>query len=64
MKTINPLFIKFALSTTAITTYAVELTTIPTQKQVAGYYDHQIGNTQVNAILDKTNYLNLFLLKQ
>jgi hypothetical protein len=63
IKTINPLFLTLALSTTALTTQAVEPTPIPTQKQVAGYYHHQIGNTQITAILDGTNYLNPSLFK-
>lgn len=63
MKTLKPLFLAFALSTTAITTQAIEPTTIPTQKQVAGYYHHQIGNTQITALLDGTNYLNPSMFK-
>lgn len=62
MKTFNPLFLTLALSTTALTTQAAE-TTIPAQKQVAGYYHHQIGNTQITALLDGTNYLNPALFK-
>ena len=46
MKTLKSLFLTFALSTTALTTYATE-PTIAQQKQVAGYYHHQIGNTQI-----------------
>ncbi len=63
MKTLKPLFLTLALSTTAFTTQAVEPTTIPTQKQVAGCYHHQMGNTQITALLDGTNYLNPSMFK-
>lgn len=63
MKTLKPLFLTLALSTTAFTTQAVKPTTIPTQKQVPGYYHHQIGNTQITALLDGTNYLNPSMFK-
>ncbi len=62
MKTLKPLFLALALSTTALTTQAVE-PTIPTQKQVAGYYHHQMGNTQITALLDGTNYLSPSMFK-
>lgn len=62
MKTLKPLFLTLALSTTALTTYAAE-PTIAQQKKVAGYYHHQIGNTQITALLDGTNYLNPSLFK-
>ncbi|HRN44053.1 MAG TPA: MBL fold metallo-hydrolase [Flavobacterium sp.] len=62
MKTLPTLLLTLSLSTTALTTQATELT-IPTQKQVAGYYHHQIGNTQITALLDGTNYLNPSLFK-
>lgn len=32
-------------------------------KQVAGFYHHQIGNTQITALLDGTNYLNPSIFK-
>lgn len=63
MTTFKSLFLTLALSTTAIATQAVEPTTIPTQKQVAGYYHHQIGNTQITALLDGKNYLNPSMFK-
>ncbi|MGX5699399.1 MBL fold metallo-hydrolase [Acinetobacter kookii] len=63
MKTLKPIFLAFALSSTALTTQAAETTTIPAQKQVAGYYHHQMGNTQITALLDGTNYLNPFMFK-
>lgn len=56
MKILKPLFLALALSTTALNTQASE-PTITQQKQVAGYYHHQIGNTQITALLDGTNYL-------
>ena len=62
MTTFKPLFLTLALSTTAFTTQATE-PTIAQQKQVAGYYHHQIGNTQITALLDGTNYLNPSLFK-
>ena len=62
MKTLKPLFLTLALSTTAFTTQATE-PTIAQQKQVAGYYHHQIGNTQITALLDGTNYLNPSMFK-
>jgi hypothetical protein len=42
---------------------AAEPATIASQKQVAGYYHHQIGNTQITALLDGTNYLNPSMFK-
>lgn len=63
MKTLKPLFLTFALSTTAFSTQAAEPNHIPTQKQVAGYYHHQIGNTQITALLDGTNHLNPSMFK-
>ena len=62
MKTFKPLFLTLALSITTLTTYATE-PTIAQQKQVAGYYHHQIGNTQITALLDGTNYLNPSMFK-
>lgn len=63
MKTLKPLFLALALSTPTLTTYAAESTTIAAPKQVAGYYHHQIGNTQITALLDGTNYLNPSMFK-
>lgn len=62
MKTLKPLFLALTLSTSALTSQATE-PTITQQKQVAGYYHHQIGNTQITALLDGTNYLNPSLFK-
>lgn len=62
MKTLKPLFLALALSTTSFTIQATE-STITQQKQVAGYYHHQIGSTQITALLDGTNYLNPSLFK-
>lgn len=42
---------------------AAEPATIALQKQVAGYYHHQIGNIQITALLDGTNYLNPSMFK-
>lgn len=63
MKILKPLFLALALSTTAITTIHAAEPTIQSQKQVAGYYHHQIGNTQITALLDGTNYLNPSMFK-
>lgn len=62
MKTLPPLFLALALSTVALNSQAAE-PTITAPKQVAGYYHHQIGNTQITALLDGTNYLNPALFK-
>ena len=62
MKTLHPLLLTLALSTTTLTTQAVE-PTITAQKQVAGYYHHKMGNTQITALLDGTNYLNPSIFK-
>ena len=43
--------------------HALEPVSIPQQKQVAGYYNYQFGNTQITALLDGTNYLNKALFK-
>lgn len=62
MKTLKPLLIALALSSTTFTTVqAAESNTTnhQAQKQVPGYYHHQIDNTQITALLDGTNYLNL-----
>ena len=63
MKKLKALLLVLALSTSAITTQATETTTITAPKPVAGYYHHQIGNTQITALLDGTNYLNPSLFK-
>lgn len=63
MNTLKLLFLSLALSTTAFTTQANESTTITAPKQVAGYYHHQLGSTQITALLDGTNYLNPALFK-
>ncbi len=43
--------------------YAAEPAPISKQKQVAGYYHQQLGNTQITALLDGTNYLNPSMFK-
>lgn len=63
MKSLKHLFLAFALSTTAITTQAIEPPSIPLKKQVAGYYHHQFGPYQITALLDGTNYLDRSLFK-
>lgn len=62
MKTFTPLFLVFALSTTAHTIQAAE-STISLQKQVAGYYQYQAGDVQITALLDGTNFMSPSLFK-
>ena len=62
MKTLKYLFLACTLSTTALTTQANEQTSTA-QKQVAGYYHHKMGNIQITALLDGTNYLNPAIFK-
>ena len=38
-------------------------TVINQQPQVAGYYQHQVGNTQITALLDGTNFMSPTLFK-
>ncbi|WP_425917226.1 MBL fold metallo-hydrolase [Acinetobacter sp. TSRC1-2] len=42
---------------------AVETKSIAHQKQVPGFYQHQLGNVQITALLDGTNYLSPALFK-
>lgn len=64
MKNLKLLLLALTLGTTTIaTTQAAEPTTIQAPKQVAGYYHHQMGNTQITALLDGTNYLNPSMFK-
>ncbi|WP_227552682.1 MBL fold metallo-hydrolase [Acinetobacter albensis] len=42
---------------------AVETKSIPHQKQVVGFYQHRLGNVQITALLDGTNYLPPALFK-
>lgn len=37
--------------------------TISQQPQVAGFYEHQVGNTQITALLDGTNFMSPTLFK-
>lgn len=64
MKTLNK---SIALTLLALSSFIamphVEANSIPQQKQVAGYYHHQIGNTQITALFDGTNYLNPAMFK-
>lgn len=67
MKTLNR---SIALTVLAISSFmamsqaqAVETQTIAQQKQVAGFYQHQLGNVQITALLDGTNYLNPSMFK-
>ena len=58
MKTLKPILLALTLSTTTFTTVQAAEPTIPQQKQVVGYYQHQFGPYQITALLDGTNYLN------
>lgn len=58
MRTLKPLFIALTLSTTAFTTQATESIIVSAPKQVTGYYQHQVGNTQITALLDGTNFIS------
>ncbi len=62
MKKLSPLFLLLTLSTTTLTTQAAE-PIITQQNQVAGYYQHQVGNTQITALLDGTNFMSPTLFK-
>ncbi len=61
MKTLKPLFL--ALTKHHSPHHLRCSTDYCQQKQVAGYYHHQMGNTQITALLDGTNYLNPFMFK-
>lgn len=64
MKTLKTLFFALSLNSTLLTiSQATEPTAITASPQVAGYYHHQIGNTQITALLDGTNYLNPAMFK-
>ena len=49
----------------SLTTFASTppLTSIQTQKQVAGYYQYQAGDVQITALLDGTNFMSPKLFK-
>ncbi len=53
------LFSSFA--TVAETTKTLPI--IEQHAQVAGYYQHQVGNTQITALLDGTNFMSPTLFK-
>ena len=65
MKKLQPLLL--ALTVSSITCTAVQALTpalpIQQQKQVAGFYQHQVGNTQITALLDGTNFVSPDLFK-
>ena len=65
MKTLKPAFIALCLSATSISsTFATSPTApIEQQKQVAGYYQYQSGQTQITALLDGTNFISPSLFK-
>lgn len=62
MKNLKPICLALALSTTTITTQVTE-PTIPTQKQVSGYYQYQADDVQITALLDGTNFMSPTLFK-
>lgn len=65
MKNIKLAVIALSLATTAFTSaFATSPhASIQHQKQVAGFYQHQLGNVQITALLDGTNYLSPALFK-
>ncbi|WP_089603725.1 MBL fold metallo-hydrolase [Acinetobacter piscicola] len=58
----NKILISALISSTffSFTAFAGTLpqTSIQSQKQVSGYYQHQVGNTQITALLDGTNFIS------
>ena len=67
MKTLNHKIVITALALSSFIAMsqaqAVETKSIPHQKQVASFYQHQLGNVQITALLDGTNYLSPALFK-
>lgn len=67
MKTLNQKIVITALALSSFIAMsqaqAVETKSIAHQKQVAGFYQHQLGNVQITALLDGTNYLSPALFK-
>lgn len=67
MKTLNHKIVITALALSSFIAMsqaqAVETKSIPHQKQVAGFYQHRLGNVQITALLDGTNYLPPALFK-
>ena len=63
MKTLQSLLLSLSIATVGTTTHALEPVTVNAPPQVAGYYHHAFGNTQITALLDGTNFLNPALFK-
>lgn len=66
MKNLKPLLLTLSVLTAPFITYAETTKTLPIieqQAQVAGYYQHQVGNTQITALLDGTNFMSPTLFK-
>ena len=56
MNNLKLFFLALGLGSTTITTaQTTETKSIAHHKQVAGYYQHQLGNLQITALLDGTN---------
>ena len=55
------LFGLFPLTSQAEVTKTLPI--IEQQAQVAGFYQHQLGNTQITALLDGTNFMSPTLFK-
>lgn len=64
-KTISTLTISLLCFTPIITQAenTTSQTAIDQQPQVAGFYQHQVGNTQITALLDGTNFMSPTLFK-
>ena len=64
MKNLKPLFIALSLITAYFSNVqAAAPQTIIQQKQVAGFYQHQMGNVQITALLDGTNFMSPDMFK-
>lgn len=64
MKNLKILLLALTFGTIPLTTaQATETLNAQQQKQVAGFYQHQVGHTQITALLDGTNFMSPKLFK-
>lgn len=66
MKNLKPFLLTLSVVTAPFTTQAETTKTLPIieqQAQVTGFYQHQVGNTQITALLDGTNFISPSLFK-
>ncbi|MDM1762825.1 MULTISPECIES: MBL fold metallo-hydrolase [unclassified Acinetobacter] len=66
MKKLKLVLSTILLCVTPLITHAEITKTLPIieqQAQVAGFYQHQVGNTQITALLDGTNFMSPTLFK-